>query len=81
MPDELLFLSLAELYKKLVDTNARTEKTKLLSLFLKTLKLDEIEPAVMMITGNTFPESDKRVLNVGFKTIYNSMKSAGQKTS
>ena len=68
--DEMPFLALAQLCVNLEKTSRRLEKTRLVSTFLKQLRPDEIEPAVAMITGRTFPEPDQRVLEVGNATIW-----------
>ena len=69
---------LAELCANLEKTSGRTEKKRILSAFLKFLRPDEIEPAVAMITGKTFPETDKRVLDVGGKTVWKILQPARQ---
>jgi DNA ligase-1 len=74
----LAFEYLAELCANLEKTSSRIEKTRLLSSFLKLLRPEEIEPAVAMITGKTFPESDKRVLDVGGKTVWRIIQPARQ---
>ncbi len=68
--DEMPFLALAQLCVNLEKTSRRLEKTRLVSTFLKQLRPDEIEPAVAMIIGRTFPEPDQRVLEVGNATIW-----------
>ncbi len=68
--DETQFSPLAELCVNLEKTSGRIEKTRLLVAFLKRLRPDEIEPAVAMITGRTFPEPDQRVLVVGGRTLW-----------
>ena len=74
----LLFRELAELCAGLERTSKRTEKTRLLSEFLRRLKPEEIAPAVAMITGRTFPESDPRVLEIGAKTVWKKTEPARQ---
>jgi DNA ligase-1 len=63
------FSKLAELCKALEATTKRTEKTRLISEFLRRLEPDEIAPAVLLVIGHVFPEFDTRTLEVGWNTM------------
>ncbi len=63
------FSKLAELCKALEATTKRTEKTRLISAFLRTLEPDEVAPAVLLVVGQIFPEFDPRTLEVGWSTM------------
>ena len=67
--DDTPFLRLAELTQKLEATTKRLEKRALLAAFLRFLRRDEIAPAVHLIVGRIFAESDSRALNVGWATL------------
>ena len=68
-PDETPFARLADLTRKLEATPKRLEKRALLAEFLRSLRRDEVAPAVHLIVGRIFAESDVRTLNVGWATI------------
>jgi DNA ligase 1 len=67
--DETPFADLAELTAKLEATTKRLEKRALLAAFLRSLRRDEVAPAVHLIVGRIFAESDSRALNVGWSTL------------
>src|SRR3989475_6575594 len=67
--DETAFARLAELTAKLEATTKRLEKRALLAAFLRSLRRDEVAPAVHLIVGRIFAESDARSLNVGWATL------------
>jgi DNA ligase-1 len=50
-------------------TASRNEKIKILSSFLKKLDYSEIYPTISLISGSIFPEGDKRVLEIGDRTL------------
>src|SRR5437879_13130956 len=60
---------LAELTQQLEATTKRLEKRALLAAFLRSLRRDEVAPAVHLIVGRIFAESDARALNVGWATL------------
>ncbi|MGI0149524.1 MAG: ATP-dependent DNA ligase [Thermoplasmata archaeon] len=68
-PDETPFARLAELAQKLEATTKRLEKRALLAAFLRSLRRDEVAPAVHLVIGRIFAESDSRALNVGWATL------------
>jgi len=64
------FLELANLCAELEKTTKKKEKSHLISGFLRRLREEEIAPAVFLIVGTVFPESDQRVLEVGGRTLW-----------
>src|SRR5256712_616354 len=67
--DETSFARLAELTRQLEATTKRLEKRALLAAFLRSVRRDEVAPAVYLIVGRIFAESDARALNVGWATL------------
>ena len=67
--DDTSFARLAELTQRLEATTKRLEKRALLTAFLRSLRRDEVAPAVHLIVGRIFAESDARALNVGWATL------------
>jgi DNA ligase-1 len=61
--------SLVEVCQSLSSTTKRLEKREIISSFLKGLGPEEIGPAVLLIIGRIFPETESRALNIGFRTI------------
>jgi DNA ligase-1 len=78
MTDQTLFSSFTEVCHALELTTKRTEKVALLVSFLKSLRPEEIVPAVCFITGRAFPESDERVLDIGGQTLWKIDRKSGQ---
>jgi DNA ligase-1 len=72
------FNSLAQLCLKLEKTSKRNNKISLISDFLKSLKSDEVYPAVLLLVGSIFPEFDDKTLDVGWKTLEKIAKTGGQ---
>jgi DNA ligase-1 len=68
MPESPLS-SLVDVCKSLSSTTKRLKKRELISTFLKKLGPEEIGPAVLLIIGRIFPESESRALNIGYRTI------------
>jgi DNA ligase-1 len=66
---ETSLLSLVEVCQNLSSTTKRLEKRKMISRFLKSLKPEEIGPAVLLIIGRIFPEVESKALNIGYRTI------------
>jgi len=79
-PDETSFLRLAELTQQLEATPKRLEKRALLAAFLRSLRKDEVAPAVHLIVGRIFAESDSRALNVGWATLKKALAGTKQAT-
>src|SRR5207248_113209 len=78
--EETPFARLAELTTKLEATTKRLEKRALLAAFLRSLRRDEVGPAVHLIVGRIFAESDSRALNVGWATVKNALAGTKQAT-
>ncbi len=74
------FRELAELCMSLEATTKKTEKTTLISLFLKRLDPEEVSPAILLIIGAVFPEFDPRSLDIGWKTVKKVIKGGKQTT-
>jgi len=70
MVEDTPFLELADLCAELEKTTKKKEKSHLISSFLRRLNEEEIAPAVFLIVGTVFPESDQRVLEVGGRTLW-----------
>src|SRR5207253_9886752 len=68
-PEETPFARLADLTTKLAATTKRLERRALLAAFLRSLRREEVAPAVHLIVGRIFAESDSRALNVGWATL------------
>ncbi|MCK4444095.1 MAG: hypothetical protein KAW09_06100, partial [Thermoplasmata archaeon] len=62
-------LSLVEVCQSLSSTTKRLEKRRITSRFLKSLRPEEIGPAVLLIIGRIFPETESKALNIGYRTI------------
>jgi len=63
------FEALAELCEKLEATRKRTIMINLVADFLKSLKAEEVEPAVSMILGKPFPKWSPQALEVSWATL------------
>ncbi len=63
------FKVLAELCEKLEETTKRTLMVNMVADFLKTLKSEEVEPAVSMILGRAFPSWSQQTLEVNWTTL------------
>lgn len=74
------FSRLAELCRALEATTKRTEKTRLISEFLRGLEAAEIAPAVLLVVGQVFPEFDPRTLEVGWSTMKRVLEKGKQTT-
>ncbi len=77
---ETPFTSLAHLARRLETTPRRLEKRALLSEFLRSLHPEEVGPAVHLIVGRIFAESDERALNVGWATLRKALEGKRQTT-
>jgi len=63
------FKELMELCHALEATTKRNEKITLIAGFLRRLDPGEVSPAVLLLAGTIFPESDGRSLEVGWSTM------------
>jgi len=57
------YLKLTELYEQLDSTTKRLEKTKILSDFLKEIKVEE-KDLLYLLLGRIYPEYDERILGI-----------------
>ena len=67
--EETPFAVLAEVVERLEATSKRLEKRAILGVFLRSLRREEVAPAVHLVIGRIFAEVDPRVLNVGWATL------------
>ena len=67
--EETPFAVLAEVVERLEATSKRLEKRAILGVFLRSLRREEVAPAVHLVIGRSFAEVDPRVLNVGWATL------------
>lgn len=74
------FAHLAELTQRLEATTKRLEKRALLAAFLRSLRRDEVAPAVHLVVGRIFAEADSRALNVGWATLKKALGGTKQAT-
>jgi DNA ligase-1 len=65
------FHVLAELCEKVGATTKRNVMVDLTSAFLKELNSNEVEPAVSMLLGRSFPKWDQRELEISWTTLSN----------
>ena len=77
---ETPFASLAQLARSLEATPKRLEKRSLLATFLRSLRREEVAPAVHLVVGRIFAESDERALNVGWATLRRALEGKRQTT-
>jgi len=63
------FSSLVALVRALEGTSKRLAKRAFLAQFLRSLRRDEVPPAVHLVVGRIFAEADERALNVGWATV------------
>lgn len=66
-----LFKALAQLCEKLESTKKRLKTTQYAADFLRTLDVNEIEPAVSMILGRAFPRWNQETVDVSWATLSN----------
>ena len=59
------FLQFAELCEALTATSKRLEKRALMASYLKALQVDDAALAALYLAGQSFAETDRRVLNAG----------------
>ncbi len=74
------FATLVHLARSLESTTKRLAKRALIAEFLKSLRPDEIAPAVHLVVGRIFAESDDRALNVGWATLRRALEGRRQTT-
>ncbi len=67
MPEH--FIELAKLLERIETTKKRLEIIDLTANFLKTLSSDEVEPAISMMVGRSFPKWSQKTLDVNWSTL------------
>lgn len=72
------FSRLVRTCEQVASTPKRLKKIELLASFFIKLQEDEIAPAVLLVTGQIFPESSSTVLNVSWKTVHKALYSDQQ---
>jgi len=80
MVKEHSFLEFAQLLNSLEATTKRNEKKTLISSFLQRLGEKEVTSTISFLLGRAFPETDPRILEVGGRTIFRTIKDIKQKT-
>ena len=68
------FKTLAELCEKLEATNKRLLMMSLVAEFLNSLEPEEVEPAVSMLLGRSFPKWSQQTLDVSWATLSKTIK-------
>jgi len=68
------FHALAELGEKLESTTKRKDMIAWAASFILELETQEIEPAISMLMGRSFPKGDQRVLEVSWTTLNTSIR-------
>ncbi len=66
---ETPFLYLAQLCNELEKIKSINEKVLLISKFLSTLNENEVEPAVLLIIGTIFAQTDPKTLDISWKSL------------
>lgn len=77
---ETPFAELVTVCRSLESTTKRLEKRRIMKGFFKRINSNEISPAVLLIIGRIFPESESKTLNVGWKTIQKALGPGRQAT-
>ncbi len=72
------FLDLARLCRELEATTKRNQKILMIGEFLKRVSPEEVGETSLFLSGKAFPESDPRVLEVGYATISEAGRNTGQ---
>ena len=76
----ILFSEFASACRRIGATSKRTLKVEVLANFLRTLRPDEVVPAVTFFSGHVFPGADERVLDVGGQTVWKMDRKSNQST-
>ena len=74
------FVRLVDLTHVLASTTKRLEKRAALASFLRSLRREEVAPAVYLVIGRVFAEADARALNVGWATLKKALQGTRQST-
>jgi DNA ligase-1 len=70
----------ADLCEMVASTSSRKRKVEFIAGFLESLDSNEIKPAILLLLGRPFPETDSRKLDVGYVTIEKVQSGALQST-
>jgi DNA ligase-1 len=70
-----LLADLAELCTKVEGESGKKRKAELVGNFLSSLDQDEIKPVVLILLAQVLPESEKRGLDVGYRTVKKAIQS------
>jgi DNA ligase-1 len=70
------FLDFANIGEAIAATPAKLEKTRLLSDYLRGLTSQQLPIAATYFTGRVFPQSDPRILQVGWAVIFRALQNA-----
>jgi len=65
------FSTLATLCQQLEKTTKKSEKSALLSEFLRELQTEEIAPSVLLLLGKIFSATDSRTLGISWRKLQN----------
>lgn len=74
------FLELANICEELTKTTKTKEKVEIVSNFLKKINKEEIIPAILLIIGSIFAETDPSTLDINWKSLGPVFKAMKQKT-
>jgi DNA ligase 1 len=64
-----LFKALAELLEKVAATRSRLQMVDQAAVFLKTLELAEVEPAISLMVGRPFPKWSRKPLEISWTIL------------
>ncbi len=65
----MLYIDLCNIYEQLEKTTKRLEKTSILSKFLKSIPLEDLDKIIYLLQGHVFPERDERKTGMSSKLI------------
>jgi DNA ligase-1 len=63
------FSRFTELCSELESTPSTNMKEEFIAEFLKGLRREEVEPAVLLLSGRILPETDQKALGVGYQSL------------
>ena len=72
------FLDFAAVGENIGATSAKLEKVRILSDYLRSLTSKQLPIATTYFTGRAFPQSDPRILQVGWAVIFRALHDASQ---
>lgn len=65
----MLYIDLCNIYEQLEKTTKHLEKTSILSKFLKSIPLEDLDKIIYLLQGHVFPERDERKTGMSSKLI------------